>query len=210
MAFTTGRWEAYTPHTDGTEYVIQPLIALGTVGFTKVAAGDYAATIGSAVTAVLAYKLPGILRTGEPHLEDTAGAIAYPSYEQYNPPVAPYSIPGTQAGTTLPVLKGIYLQSIDVIYSVTTDALTSISVGVFAKQDTNGASPTVTTLLAQAANGLTTATTTHRNVINVPMTTQEFIITPDSVITAELDIETASGGSADVFGIVFNFAFNYD
>lgn len=216
MAFTKGRWEAYTQHTDGTEYAILPLIASGTVGFAKVAAGDYAATIGSAITAELVYKMPAIIRYGEPHLEDTllaSQATTGPSYEQYNPPTGPpYTIPGLSANDPLPVLKGVKLKSIDVIYSVGTDPLTSITVGIYAKQDMNGQAPTITTLLAQAANGLSTAVTAERNVTNVaiPASAQAFIVTEDTVITVEIDITTPTGGSANIFGVVFNYDFNFN
>lgn len=215
MPFTKGRWEAYTQHTDATEYVIVPTVISGTTGFTKVAAGDYATTLGNSITSVLVYRFPGIIRTGEPHLEDTlltSQALTGPQYEQYNPPLAPYTIPGPVAGQTLPVLKGVRLKSVDLIYLLAGAAATTNTVGIFVKQDANNAAPVVTTLVAQAANGLATATQTARYVINVPIAvaTRGFTVTPDTVITVEWDLTTASGGTAQVFGCVFNYDFNFD
>lgn len=209
MPFTKARWEAFSPHTDGTLYVpaTAATVISGTVGASKIAAGDYAATLGNSITAVLAFPLPAILRPGEPHLEDT-----FP-YEQYNPPTGPpYTIPGLNAQSPVPVLKGIQLISVDLIYLVGTDALTSNEAGIFVKQDVNGASPNVTTLVALAANGLATAASSDRYVTNiaVPSSERNFIVTPDSVLTVEWDLETPSGGTADVFGVVFNFFFNYE
>jgi hypothetical protein len=214
MPFTTGRWEAYTQHTDGTEYVISPIAVSGTTGLTKVAAGDYAVTLGNSITSVLVYKFPAIIRTGEPHLESTlltSQALTGPQYEEYNPPIGPpFTIPGPVAGQTLPVLKGVRLKSVDLIYLLAGAAATTNTVGIFVKQDANNAAPTITTLLAQAANGLQTATQTARYVTNVPIAvaTRGFTVTPDTVITVEWDLTTASGGTAQVFGVVFNYDFN--
>src|ERR1700734_1453474 len=109
MGFTKGRQESYTWHTDGTEYVISPMVISGTTGWTAVAAGDYAVTLGNTITAKLVYRFPGIIRTGEPHLESTQLSVQAktgPAFEQYNHPTAPYQIPGLNANTPLTVLKG--------------------------------------------------------------------------------------------------------
>ena len=216
MPFTKGRWEAYTQHTDGTEYVIAPLVITGVTGVSKVAAGDYAVSLGNSITAELVYRLPGTLRLGEPHLEDTqllSQALTGPAYEQYNPPVGPpYTIQGVNAQAPLPVLRGIKLNSIDIVYLVGTADLTALTVGIFAKQDIDGSAPLVTTLLAQAVNGLSLVASADRYVTNVviPAANREFIVTPDSVVTAEVDIETPAGGTADLFGIVFYYDFNFN
>lgn len=223
MPGTRARFDALMPHTDATEYVLSPLVVSGTTSVARVAAGDYAISLGNSATVKLAYKFPGIIRLGEPHLE------SIPPFEQYNTPVGanntfapPYTVPGPNPAPTLStynpvnpvtVYKGVSLQSIDFIYLVGTDALSTNTVGVFAKQDLNAASPVVTTLLAQAANGLPTAAAATRYVQNVAIVQNSqsgFIVTPDTVITVEWDLATDSGGTADIFGVCFNYNFNFD
>jgi|SRR5579875_135655 hypothetical protein len=223
MAFTRGRFESFLPHTDGTEYMINPMVVAGTVTYTKVAAGDYCAALSASDTATLVFKLPGILRPGEPHLEENV------PYEEYNQQLGPpYTISGPNPFPTsssynpvnpVPVLKGINLQSVDLIYLVSGAALSSNSVGIYAKQDANNSAPSITTLVTAGANGLQTAVQTNRYLTRVSIpgqsggvtpSTSGFIVTPDTVVTVEWDLATAAGGTAQVFGVCFNYQFNYD
>ncbi len=211
MPFTQGRWEAFSDHTDGTTYVVAStadVVSGAGITNTRTAAGDYGIAIPVGVASVLAFQMPALFRTGEPHLEST------PPYEQYNNPhTAPYTVPGIKANTPLSVVKGVQLTSIDVIYQPAVVALTTATVGIFAKQDKNNAAPVVTTLLAQGANGLSTAVpSTNRWVTNVPVpaAAQAYITTPDTVLSVELDITTAATGTATVYGVVFNYHFNFN
>ena len=102
------------------------------------------------------------------------------------------------------------LTSVDLIYSIAGLALTANTVGVFAKQDLNNAAPSITTLLAQGANGMATGIQADRYVTNVPIpaAAQNFIVTPDTVLTVEWDLDTGATGTAVVYGVVFNYNFN--
>ncbi len=207
MAFTKGRWEAYTAHTDGTQYVTakESNVISGTATATKTAAGDYGLSVAASETMILAFPLPEIIRFGEPHLEEVT------PYEQYNPPTGPpYTIAGPTAQSPVSVLKGVQLTSVDLIYSIAGLALTANTVGVFAKQDLNNAAPSITTLLAQGANGMATGIQADRYVTNVPIpaAAQNFIVTPDTVLTVEWDLDTGATGTAVVYGVVFNYNFN--
>jgi hypothetical protein len=216
MPFTKGRFESYYPHTDGTVYrmAVTSEFYSGTGTAAKVADGDYAIALGASDTSILVFDLPEILRTGEPHLEDSlaASAAQRPAYEQYNAGPTPFVIPSTNAQQTVPVVKGIKLTSVNLIYQISGAALTLNEAGVFLKSESNNAAASITTLVPLAANGLQTAIQTDRYVTNIPIpeANQLFPTTQNSLLTVEWDINTAVGGAANVFGVVFNFDFNYD
>lgn len=108
--------------------------------------------------------------------------------------------------------KGINIQQIAIIYAVNTTAITVPTVGVFATQYFNNVAPTVTTLIAQATNGLATASQAQPYVIPVPVpiANQGFIVTPNTVVSVEFDFTTGGSGSVDVLGFVITGSYNYD
>jgi hypothetical protein len=108
--------------------------------------------------------------------------------------------------------KGIAITQMNVIYAVNTTAITVPTVGLFATQYTNLVAPTVTNLIAQATNGLATASAAQPYVIPVPVpvANQGFIITPNTIVGVEFDFTTGASGSVDVLGFSFNCKFNYE
>ncbi len=108
--------------------------------------------------------------------------------------------------------KGINLQQLTVIYAVNTTAITVPTVGLYATQFFNNVAPTVTALIAQATNGLQTAAQTQPYMITVPVpvASQGFIVTSNTICTVELDFTTGGSGSVDVIGFVLGGQYNYD
>jgi hypothetical protein len=106
--------------------------------------------------------------------------------------------------------KGISFEQLTVIYQVTTTAITVPTVGMFATQYFNNAAPVTTTIIAQATNGLQTATQAQPYVIpvSIPLANQNFIVTPNTVVVVEFDF-TNSTGTVDFLGFVLTAEFNY-
>jgi hypothetical protein len=109
--------------------------------------------------------------------------------------------------------KGVAFKQLNVIYAVNTAPITVPTVGLFATQFINGVAPTVTTLIAQATNGLATAVQAQPYVIPVPVpvANQGFIITPNTIVVIEFDFTNGTTATAvDVIGFSLNCAFNYE
>jgi hypothetical protein len=111
---------------------------------------------------------------------------------------------------TVPRPKGISFLQLSVIYQVTTTAITVPTVGLFATQYFNNAAPVTTTLIAQATNGLQTATQAQPYVIPVPVpiAAQNFIVTPNTQVSVEFDF-TNSTGTVDILAFILTCKFNY-
>ncbi len=107
--------------------------------------------------------------------------------------------------------KGINVKQVTVVYAVNTTAITVPTVGVFATQFVHVTAPTVTTLIAQATNGLATAANAQPYAIPVPVpvANQGFIVTPNTIVTVEFDFTTAATGSVDVIGFVITGQYNH-
>lgn len=147
-------------------------VVSGTITRESSAVGSYGLALGNSITGKMAFYLPEV---GATPIED------FSPYQNYN----------------LPKTFPVNLKSIGVKYSVAAAVLTLATVGIYATFVTS-AGPQVTTLLADAANGLSTAIGTH----NVTVTLNNPPAIPaNATIWVELDITTASGGTAIVYGI---------
>lgn len=109
-----------------------------------------------------------------------------------------------------PIPKGVQINSVDAIYSVAGAALSLATIGVTKTVFANNTAPVVTNLLANAANGLPTAIQAQPYVTNVPLTTVAFITDNDVEPLIELDLTTAAGGTANLYGLVARCSFNYN
>lgn len=108
--------------------------------------------------------------------------------------------------------KGVNIQQLTVIYAVNTTAITVPTVGLAAIQYFNNAAPTITTLIANATNNLPVAAQAQPYMIPVPVPVaqQGFLVTPNTVVSVEMDFTTGATGSVDVLGFVLNGQYNYD
>jgi hypothetical protein len=119
--------------------------------------------------------------------------------------------PGFLTPVTSPRPKGLGIRAIYPIYAVAGAALTLNTIGITKTVFSNNAAPVVTNLLANAANGLATATNAQ------PYLTPINFASPISMLTTkyaeyiiEWDVTTAGGGTAELFGIFIDVNFNFN
>jgi hypothetical protein len=125
-----------------------------------------------------------------------SGAAPYPGNTYNTPPTAPRP-------------KGIAIKEIYPVYLIAGAALTTNTIGLTKTVFANATAPAVTNLLADAANGLATATQAAPYVTPIQIPTPAFQTTKYSEYTLEWDITTAGGGTADIYGVFLDLAFNY-
>lgn len=135
------------------------------------ALGNYGLSIPASATVKMQFPIPGLGQLESERL---------PPYEQYNTPIS----------------TDIRQNFLTVYYSVAAVALTSASIGLYAtSRSATGA--VVTVLLAQTA--LPTAIGTYA--AQIPLKNLPAVPVPNTLVVAELDIATASGGTSIVNGI---------
>lgn len=145
----------------------------GTASVTSPSTGVVGIAVEASDTLELGFTLPDV---GVTPIE------LFPPYQEYNSPL------------NLP----LNISSITVDYTVTTDALTSITCALYAISYETGVA-VVTTLLASGANGLSTAV----GVNSVAVDVSGEIPQPNSTVLFVLTVETPSGGTAVVNGVSF-------
>jgi hypothetical protein len=112
---------------------------------------------------------------------------------------------------TAPRPKGLGIRALYPIYSIAGAALTLNTIGLTKTVFSPNAAPVVTNLLADAANGLATATNAqpYLTPINfaspISMQTSKY-----AQYTIEWDVTTAGGGTAQLFGVFMDVNFNYN
>jgi hypothetical protein len=108
--------------------------------------------------------------------------------------------------------KGLLLKAVSVIYQVVTTAITVPTIGLYSTQYNSTVAPTVTTLIAQATNGLTTAANAQPIIVTipVPIANQAFTVTPNTILSIEFDFTSGGANGVNFFGFVVQASFNYD
>jgi hypothetical protein len=188
----------------------------------------YAFTIASTIAATFRADLMGFHRTG---------MYATPAYDQQQFGTS-LSLPGPQASlpnsgdpeslpvgfppltaaqmATLgyikrgPTPKGMFVSSFDVIYSVSTVALSLAQVGIKRNVFVNGVAPASSDILALGTNGLATAVAANPYVINVPLPANTFDVASDSLGTVSVNLTAGSGGTAVFYGIMYHLTYNFN
>jgi len=135
----------------------------------------------------------------------TSGPLALPG------PFPP--IPGAQMATVAgsvggPSVKGLQIDSIDVIYQVLTIAAALATVGVTKTNFANAVAPAVSNIIALGANGLPTAVAAQPTVTNVANLNPTMIQAADSQILLNLNLTAGAGGTIQFYGIVIKAHFN--
>ena len=229
MPTTEGIWQQNTASND-MEIFIDPYhlwVAAGSATLTRDGSGLINLAIGASQTCVIEGVFTPKLRTGmyaTPALDqeqfgtaasqpgpstvaDTSGPLALkPGF----PPILAANMATLGNIQRGPIPKGIQINSVDAIYSVAGAALSLATIGVTKTVFANNVAPAVTVLLANAANGLPTATQANPYVKNVPLSTVAFLTDHDAEPIIELDLTTAAGGSAKLYGLVARCSFNYN
>lgn len=237
MPNTDGRWVAEKGFTDGQLFIgVNKFIDIAglATGPTNPSLGLYEKSVPStdAATFVIAleelfqrsgvYATPAydqeqfgtasqlgttLVQPGPSLVSGTGGPLQLP---QGQPPMTSSKL-ATVSGNYVagPPIKGVQIDSFDVIYQVNTVAATLATVGLTRTVFANGVAPVATAIVAIAANGLPTATATHPQVTNVAVTTPVYIAGNDSEYLINLNLTAGTGGTITVFGIVVKFHFNF-
>ena len=226
MSRTGGRFEQKTPFTDGVFGItidsINQFGAGATTTKTRVGKGNYAlVTTAGAASAVYATSFEGLLfRLGQaPFLQEqfgTAAGVAGPTAvantsdpdAQIGPP------PQTGALTITPqtgfIPKGLKITDITLKYSITGQALTAHTIGLSKTVFANNAALVVTDILANAANGLATATQAQPYVTKIAIASPVFQVTDLADLWLEIDITQQAASVYSLFGASVHVAFNYN
>ena len=228
MSITEGRWEGNTSFPDLQIFV--DTTWFNNIGGTSTIATDgagslYAALGNSAVGAWYA-NLALFLRTGvlassyDQEQFGTAAGVAGPTTVANTsgplalppgiPPILAANLPTLGNAQRGPIPKGMQIDSVDVIYTVTGAALTGATIGLTKTVFANNTAPVVTNLIALGANGLPTAVQAQPYVTNVAVGTPAMITSADAEVVLNVNLTTQAAGSAVFYGVVFHCHYNFN
>lgn len=119
--------------------------------------------------------------------------------------------PGNLLPLTAPRPKGIGIRAMYPVYSVAGAALTTNTIGLTKTVFSPNAAPVVTSLLANAANGLATATNAQPYLTPINFASPiAYQVTKFAEYIIEWDVTTAGGGTANIYGIFLDLLYNYN
>lgn len=230
MPHTEGRYQQDLGFPDARIFVTpQDISAFGTAVLTRDSAGlaswHQAASLTNQyivnVTEVLAYRtgfgedLQEQFGPSNPN-SPAATAIAASAQPQFYRPDLGIITQATAAQLnprTANKLKGIRVKSYDVIYLISTLALTSHTTTVVQSSFANNVAIASTVVLASGANGLATAVQANPYVTNVsvaPPAGGGYLVTPDTEYGIEVVVVTPATSTYILYGIEIVFDFNYN
>ena len=235
MSQTQGRWTAKTPFPDLQFFVgfndLVDTSAHAVLASQGIGLIDH--TLGASLAATFFSNVKPYLRTGvyatsqyDQEQFGTAASQPGPStvsrtngpdaepfpnspYYQGFPPTVGSSMATLAGAAAGPQPKGIQIDSIDVIYAVTGAALAAITIGLVKTVFTNAAVPATSNIIPLAANGLSTVISANPYVTNVPVAAPAMITDADAEVILNLNVTTAAGGAAIIYGVVFHCHYNY-
>ena len=236
MSISEGRFEGNTSFPDMQFFIgfddFQDTSAHAV--FATQGAGLVSQTLAASLAATLFANVGPLLRTGvyassyDQEQFGTAAGVAGPTTvaNTSGPLALPPGIPpitaanmttiaGSLSGTGTgiqrgPVPKGMQIDSVDVIYSVATNALSTATIGLTKTVFVGGVAPAVTNLIALGANGLPTAAAAQPYVTNVAVTSPAMITSADAEIVLNINLTTPAGGTAVFYGCVFHCHYNFN
>lgn len=236
MSKTSGTWTQDGAFTDGQIFVgpseFIDITASGAAAAASSAAGLFTLDVTTANHAAKFFAdISKMLRTGQ------YASFGQQAFGTTGPPPVPG--PTTVANTSSPdgtfgrpplltakeptilgpvvgaIPKGLQINSVDVIYEVDTTALAAATLGLtktaFSLPGVSGA-PTVTNLIALAANGLPTAT----NTAGQSTTTRVLVPTPamlqitEGELILNINLTLGASGTLHFYGAILNCNFNYN
>jgi hypothetical protein len=110
-------------------------------------------------------------------------------------------------------IKGVRLNTLNVIYKVVTGAMTSINASITQTVFKNGQAVATgqTTLLASAQNGLSNTAAATPYVTNIPIPNAVYFqITPLTQVWFELAIVAPASNTFQLYGVEIGVHFNYN
>jgi len=144
---------------------------------------------------------------GPTTVANTSGPLALPPGI---PPILAANLPTLGNAQRGPIPKGMQIDSVDVIYTVTGAALTGATIGLTKTVFANNTAPVVTNLIALGANGLPTAVQAQPYVTNVAVGTPAMITSADAEVVLNVNLTTQAAGSAVFYGVVFHCHYNFN
>jgi len=239
MGRSQGRWESASGFTDAQLFVgaseFAPLVVAGAPA-ASAGAGLWTRNIPASTTANLFADISQILRTGQLataayNQEEfgTAALVPGPSgvantSDPLNLPAgfppawnpASTQLPTLTGGLKGPIAKGLKFIYVDVIYEIDVGAITSVTFGLTQTQMPpvgTSAAPTVSSIIALAANGLPVAANTAgqatRTRIAVVTANQVYLALDGTEIIANVNFVAPASNSAKFYGCIFGMHYNY-
>lgn len=221
MSQTNGRWEATQPFTDAFIFVsaMDAVATSGTMAYTRNAAGDFSLNAGASQTCVITVSLESLMnRLGTSFLDSDAleqfGGANSPFNSQLRPPITNATNPIAGGAPTTGVMTNRGVKIIDMVvhYFISGAALTLHTVGltktVFPVSGTPAAL-VVSNIIANAANGLATATNANPQSTKVAVASPAFNMSDLSIVQVELDATTQVGGAYRFYGVTFHVNYNW-
>jgi hypothetical protein len=237
---TLGRLEAQTGFTDAQLFIgasdFLPLVVAG-APVASAGAGLYTRNVPASTTANLFANISTLFRTGQLAVAGTvqqefgtAALVPGPSSvaNTSDPLNLPPSFPPNwnPSATYLPTLtggykgaipKGIKFVWVDAVYEVDTGAITSATLGFTNTQMPpvgTSAAPTVTNIIALAANSLPVAANTAgqatRTRVTVPTAAAIFYILDGSEFILNINFVSPASNTVKFYGCVVGCHFNYN
>lgn len=109
-----------------------------------------------------------------------------------------------------PTPKGIMINSMDVIYSVLTANASLATCGITKTVFADNVAPSVSNIIAVAANGMPVAFRAQPYVFNVPVPNPAFLTDNDGEPIVQVNLTAGAGGTIKFWGVVLRVSFNYN
>jgi hypothetical protein len=122
----------------------------------------------------------------------------------------PYSGITQLTPVTVPRPKGIAIKAIYPVYSITTAAVTTNTIGITKTVFAPNVAPVVTSVLANAANGLATAANAQPYITPINFAEPaSFQVSKYASLNIEWDVTTAAG-TANLYGVFLDIKYNWN
>lgn len=231
MPHTKSRFHQQLGFNDARVFIGPGDLALisGAAPLTRNAFGDYSFNLGNSATCVFAANLAqAILKRlgfGEDLQEQFGGTGIAGNAEYQGRPDTIASMSTGQEITPRTALftKGFKLLSMDFVYLIAGAVLTTNTLGIAMTKHANNVANAITTIVAQAANGLATAVQANPYVTNFALSgaqqqlisnvsggLQGYLLTADNELWIEWDVTTGAAGTARAYGIEVAFEYNFN
>jgi hypothetical protein len=143
---------------------------------------------------------------GPTAVANTSGPLATGS----RPPVPSAQLPTLAGPVTGASKKGIQVNSMDVIYQVTTADLTVLTLGLTKTLFVDNVAPSVVNILALGANGLVKTQRANPYRANVAIAVPAMTVDSGAEIILNVNMTTPGGGTAKFYGVNLKCSYNFN
>lgn len=214
MPHTSSRYEQEQGFGDGILICgIEDMTGFGTVTKTRNAAGDISYNMGSSLTGQFCINVGQVIqRTGlsDSFLQQFGGSG--PSQDSGGQGIYGTDYTGNpETVRTTNFKKGLKLKGFKVYYQIGTLALTTHTCRVDKVSYADAAAPTITNILASAANGLTTATSVGKVVqVNLAAAEQIYRVNDMEELIIEISPVTPATSTYRIYRVELLLEFNFN